>query len=307
MNIGVVLPAAPAGANLVDDVVEAARQAADLGLRSAWFAQLFDFDAVALAALVGREVPGLEVGTSVVPVFGRHPLTVAAAAQTAQAATGGRFTLGVGLGAKSFVEPVFGVPHERPAQRLREFLTVLREVLTTGQADFAGETLTARTPFPVTLPGAGRTPLLVAAMAPLALRAAGELADGILPYLAGPRALAEHVVPELHRAASGAPEVVAMVPTVVTDDVDRVRAEAARHFASYDQIPSYRRVVELGGATSAADLAVIGDEDAVAAELRRYLDAGATAVVATQTDLAGERDRLRTWRFLGEFARVPTE
>lgn len=302
MDIGVVLPAGRAGANLVDEVVADARLVAELGLRSAWFPQLFDYDAIALAALVGREVPELAVGTSIVPIYGRHPLTVAAAAQTAQAATRGRFTLGVGLGAKSFVEPVYGVPHERPAAHLREYLTVLREVLATGSVDFAGETLTARTPVPAALPGAEPAPLLVAAMAPLALRAAGELADGILPFLAGPRALADHVVPELRRASPGDPRVVAAVPVVVTDDVERARAEAVAALSFYDGIPSYRRVIELEGVASAAELAVIGDEDAVAAELRRYEDAGATSIVATQTALAGDEDRLRTWRFLGELA-----
>nr|WP_248782442.1 TIGR03564 family F420-dependent LLM class oxidoreductase [Saccharothrix syringae] len=301
-----MLPTAPAGANLVDDVVALAREAADSGLRSAWFAQLFNYDAIALAAVVGREVPDLAVGTSVVPVYGRHPLTVAAAAQTAQAATHGRFTLGLGLGAKAFVEPVYGVSHERPARHLREFLTALGEVLTTGNTDFAGETLTARTPLPASLPGASPTPVLVAAMAPRALRVAAELADGILPYLAGPRALGEHIVPALHQA-DRRHRVVAAVPVVVTDDVAAARAAAAEQFAFYNTIPSYQRVIGLSGVDEAADLVVIGDEDAVAAELRRYLDAGATELVATQTDLLGERDRLRTWTLLGELAKEVSE
>jgi alkanesulfonate monooxygenase SsuD/methylene tetrahydromethanopterin reductase-like flavin-dependent oxidoreductase (luciferase family) len=50
-------------------------------------AQQFVFDAIALAAVIGSAVPGVRVGTSVVPINPRHPLIVAAAAQTAQAAT----------------------------------------------------------------------------------------------------------------------------------------------------------------------------------------------------------------------------
>ncbi|OLF19286.1 TIGR03564 family F420-dependent LLM class oxidoreductase [Actinophytocola xanthii] len=306
MSIGVVVPVGTG--NAVDSAVAYARQAAEAGVASAWFGQRFDVDSVALAGFVGREVPGLAVGTSVVPVYGRHPLTVAGAAQTTQAATGGRFTLGLGLGARAFVEPVFGEPHDRPVLRLREFLTVLRAVVETGTAEVVGETLVARTPMSAAVPGGSPLSVVVAAMGPQALRVAGELADGTLPFLAGPRALANHIVPAITRAADRAgrpaPRIVAAVPGVVTADVDAARATAVASTAFYDQIPSYQRTVSLSGVERAADLVVLGDEQTVADELVRYFDAGATEVVLTQTDLTTDEDRLRTWRLLGELRRT---
>ncbi|QYN26661.1 hypothetical protein [Amycolatopsis sp. DSM 110486] len=71
--------------------------------------------------------------------------------------------------------------------------------------------------------------------------------------------------------------------------------------AFYDQVPSYQRVVSLAGARHAGELAVIGDESAAAA-VRRYFDAGATAVVFTQTDLGGPEDQSRTFEVLGGLA-----
>ncbi|GAQ50961.1 F420-dependent glucose-6-phosphate dehydrogenase [Streptomyces acidiscabies] len=307
MTVGVALNA-PDASNQVDATVELAKEAAAAGLRSAWFGQTFGADSPQLAAIVGREVPGLQVGTSAIPVFGRHPLVVNSQAQTAQAATHGRYHLGLALGTKLLAEGGFGLPFERPVARLREFLTALRQLTETGTADFRGELLTATPPLPARVPGAeGGVPVLVAAMGPQALRASGELADGILPYLAGPRALAEHIVPALTKAAEAAgrpaPRVVALVPGVVTDDVDAVRAKATESLAFYEQIPSYARVIELSGGRRAADLAVIGDEKAVEAEVRRYRDAGATEVVFAGTELAGEEARRRTWTLLGELAR----
>ncbi|WP_246052718.1 TIGR03564 family F420-dependent LLM class oxidoreductase [Actinocorallia herbida] len=292
-------------ANAVDTTVARAREAAAAGVSSVWLSQQFAYDAIALAGIVGREVPGLTVGTSAVPVFGRHPILVGAQAQTSQAATGGRFVLGLGLGASVFVEQVFGLPYERPIARLREFLTALTAHLTEGAVDFEGELLTARTPLPSGLPGAApAVPVLVAAMGPQALRATGELADGTLPFLAGPKALSEHIVPGLTAAAEAAgrpaPRVVAFVPAVVTEKVDEAREAAAEQTAFYDQIPSYQRVIGWSGASRAADLVEIGDEEAIAAAIRRYRDAGATEVVLTQTDLAGPEATARTWRLLGE-------
>ncbi|WNI21015.1 LLM class F420-dependent oxidoreductase [Streptomyces sp. ITFR-16] len=306
MTVGVAL-SATGSANQIDATVELAREAAAAGLRSAWFGQTFGADSPQLAAIVGREVPGLHVGTSAIPVFGRHPLLVSSQAQTAQAATHGRYHLGLALGTKPLTEAGFGIPYERPIARLREFLTALRRLTETGEADFHGELITATTPLPARVPGAEQgVPLLVAAMGPQALRASGELADGILPYLAGPRALSEHIVPAVTAAARDAgrpaPRIVALVHGVVTGDPDAARATATEQLAFYEQFPSYARVIELSGGKRASDVAVIGDEKAVAAEVRRYRDAGATEVVFAGTDLAGDEDRRRTWALLGELA-----
>ncbi|MCX5365681.1 LLM class F420-dependent oxidoreductase [Streptomyces sp. NBC_00124] len=307
MTIGVALTLQ----NRIDPTVQLAREAHEFGLRSAWFGQTFGYDSPSLAAIVGREVPGLHVGTAAIPVFGRHPLLVSSQAQTAQAATGGRYHLGLALGTKHLTETGFGIPYERPIARLREFLTALRRLTETGDADFHGELLTATTPLPASVPGGAEppVPLLVAAMAPQTLRVSGELADGILPLLAGPRALAEHIVPAVTAAAEAAgrpaPRIVAFVPGVVTADVEAVRETATESLAFYEQFPSYQRVIGFSGAARAADLAVIGDEETVAAEVRRYREAGATEVVFTATDLGGEEDRRRTWKLLGELAVTP--
>ncbi|MEV8552128.1 LLM class F420-dependent oxidoreductase [Streptomyces glaucescens] len=303
MTIGLALP----HQHRIDTTVQLAREAHTAGLRSAWFGQTFSYDSPSLAAITGREVPGLHVGTAAVPIFGRHPLLLSSQAQTAQAATGGRYHLGLALGTKELTETGFGIPYERPIRLLREFLTALRQLVETGSADFHGELLTAATPLPATVPGAEPpVPVLVAAMGPQALRVAGELADGILPYLAGPRALAEHIVPAVTAAAEAAgrpaPRIVAFVPGVVTGDVEAVRETATEALSFYERFPSYQRVIGLSGGTRAADLAVIGDEEAVAAEVRRYREAGATEVVFTATDLGGEADRRRTWKLLGELA-----
>ncbi|MBW8486959.1 TIGR03564 family F420-dependent LLM class oxidoreductase [Actinomadura parmotrematis] len=305
MSIGAALAPPPSG-NAVDGLVALAREAAGAGLRSAWFGQRFDYDAIAVAGLVGREVPGLAVGTSAVPLQPRHPLVIAAQAQTAQAATGGRFRLGLALGAPAFVEPVYGVRYERPAARLREYLTVLRRVADGDASPFEGELVTAAPPMPTALDGGTPYPLLVAALGPQALRVTGELGDGTLPFLAGPRALGEHIVPEITRAAEKAgrpaPRVVAFVAGVVTGDVDAAREAAARATAFYDRVPSYQRAIALSGAERAADLVVAGDAAAVEAAVRSYFDAGATEVVFTQTDLVGREAQSRTLEVLGGLA-----
>lgn len=295
MTIGVTLPSGDTAAapNLVDELLAQARQAADAGLKSVWFSQLpLSQDAITVAALAGRENPGLEVGTSVVPIYPRHPLVVANAAQTAHAATGGRFTLGVGLGSKGFLGPVYGVEYPPPIKHLREYLTVLKQVFTGEAVDFDGETVQAHAPGLSTV--GGDVPIIVAAMGPQALRVTGELADGTLPFLAGPRALAEQIVPHLPAGK----RILAAVPAIVTNEPDAVRALAVEQMGFYAQIPSYQRILAAEGVDHPADLAIIGDEKTVLAGLRRYYDAGATDVLVSQTGIRSSEERRRTWEVI---------
>ncbi len=283
MPTGIFLSPLPNVANVVDDVIDQARRAYDLGVRQIWLAQQLDTDAITLAALVGAAVPGLGVGTSVVPINPRHPLIVAALAQTAQAATHGRFSLGLGLGAHAIEQRTFGIDPVGTVARLREHLQVLRAVFDGDDVDVRGEHITAAPEWPVQVAGGHPVPLYVAAMGPKALRITGELADGTLPYLAGTRTIKDFIVPTITDAATKAgrptPRVIAAAPVLVTDDRDAGLAAARAALSFYDTIPSYQKVVAREGLTSAADLAIVGSHDEVLEKLSAYRDAGATDVV----------------------------
>jgi F420-dependent oxidoreductase-like protein len=248
MPTGVIVSPDRSSANAIDNVVSTARAAHEAGVRQVWLPQNFNYDAMALAALVGLAVPGLGVGTAVVPINPRHPLIIASGAQTAQAASHGNFSLGLGLGAPSIEQKAFGISAANTVQRLREHLLVQRSIQQNGTVDFHGEELTAVDPgvMPVSLALAGGTPfpVYVAAMGPRALRVTGELADGTIPNLAGPRTIEQFIVPTIGQAAADAgrpsPRIIAMVQVAVTDDAGTVRAEAAGRLAFYETVPSYR-------------------------------------------------------------------
>lgn len=285
MPHGVVLTPDRTAANIVDDAITQAAAAYAAGVRQIWLAQRFDYDAIALAGLIGAAVPGLGVGTSVVPINPRHPLIIAAAAQTAQAASHGDFSLGLGLGAPSVESQAFGLTYDKPVRRLREYLTVLRSIVHDGTADFHGSEVTANPEWPVDAPGGAPLPVYVAAMGPQALKVTGELADGTLPYLAGPRTISDFIAPTIGKAAADAgrpqPRIFAMVPVVIDNDADAARAHAASELAFYATIPSYQAVIAREGVDGVADLAAVGTAEAVSRKLQAYLDAGATDVVPT--------------------------
>jgi len=300
MSAGVLLIPRPGAANLVDDVIGQARRAHQLGVTKVWLAQQLHYDAISLAALVGAAVPGLGVGTSVVPINPRHPLIVAQLAQTAQAATHGNFSLGLGLGARVIERAAFGGDWPHVITRLREHLTILRSVIDTGSVDFHGSEISASPSWPVQVAGGTPVPIYVAAMGPKALRVTGELADGTIPYLAGPRTIGEFIVPTINKAADEAgrpvPRVITAVPVLLSADVERARAAAAEQLSFYAAIPSYRNVIAREGVDSIAELAAVGPEESVARQLTSYLDAGATELTLSPLERTDSADREALWR-----------
>ena len=303
MDIGVMVNVADQAG--LGGVVEQVRSAADAGLRSAWLPQVFGVDALTAVAVAGREVPGITLGTAVVPTWPRHPMVLAGQALTTQAATGGRLVLGVGLSHQLVIEGMMGIPFQRPARHMREYLTVLRALVHEGTVDYTGETLRAATMGPFRVPDAESFPILVAALGPALLRVAGELSEGTLTWMAGRSVVEGRIVPSITDAAAAAgraaPQVIVGLPVSVTDDVDKARERAARQFAVYGSLPSYRRLLDEEKADGPADVAIAGDEETVAAQIRGFFEAGATGFIASAFGSASEREA--TLRFLGGLAR----
>jgi F420-dependent oxidoreductase-like protein len=281
------------GGRTVDKAVTAVKRAADQGFVSAWFSNISGLDALTIAGIAGREVPGIDVGTSVVPTFPRHPFVMAQQAMTANDACGGRLVLGIGLSHQIVIESMLGLSYDRPARHMNEYLQVLMPLLREGAVKHKGEVY--RTQNTLDLPRPDGPAVIVAALGPVMLRLAGELTDGTTTWMTGPRTIADHVAPTINAAAEAAgrpaPRVVVGLPVCVTDDVDGARALAAKTFAVYGGLPSYRAMLDREGAEGPADVAIVGDEATVAAGVRGVFDAGATEFMAAPFGDADTVDR----------------
>jgi len=291
MRIGALIDVGKPLSQLVDEV----GRFAAAGFDSAWAVQIFGYDALTLLGVVGTQVPGITLGTGVVPVYSRHPQAMAQQALTVQAATGGRLVLGVGLSHQVVVEGLWGLSYDRPARYLKEYLAALMPMLHGDVVRSAGEVVTANTYSALEVPDAAAPPVLVAALGPTMLKLAGRRADGTVTWMTGTTTVADHIVPTIAAAAVDAgrpaPRVGVSLPVTVTADVEAAKRRIDDAFAIYPTLPSYRAMLDREGAAGPSDISLVGDDDAVAAALRRLADAGATDFVASIVGTAADRDR----------------
>jgi len=271
------------------------QQAADDGFASAWISNIFGLDALTALAVAGRQVPGIELGTAVVPTYPRHPAALAQQALTVALAVGGRLALGIGLSHRLVIEDMYGQSFERPARHMREYLSILLPLLNGEAADFDGDTMRAKIGLSVSRPSL--VPVLLAAMAPAMLRLAGERADGTVLWMTGPATVRDYIAPAITKAAAAAgrpaPRVVCILPVCVTDDPDQARTRAARIFEIYGQLPSYRAMLDREGAAGPADVAIVGDEEIVGSRIMALADAGVTDFVAGEFAVGEDAKRTR--------------
>ena len=267
----------------LDELVERARLAEDLGLASVWFNNIFGHDAMIAAALAARLTTRIELGTAITPTYPRHPYAMAQQAASTQAAARGRFTLGVGPSHRIVVEQTWGLSYERAYAHTAEYLSVLVPLLRTGEVDHAGTQFTVHARLSSTdgLP----VPVLLAGLGPKMLALAGTLASGTVTWMVGARTLRDHVVPRIREAAAQAgrpaPRIVVGLPLALTGDAAAARELAGRVFKTYASLPAYRAMLDREGVAGPAEVAIVGDHDAIGEQLLRLADAGATDFIAS--------------------------
>ncbi|GAA2402040.1 LLM class F420-dependent oxidoreductase [Actinomadura vinacea] len=299
MRVGVMIgPERGDSARKVARMIEDVLWAEGAGLDSAWIPQIpTDFDALVAVALMGARTERIELGTAVVPLQAQHPIALARQALSAQAAAGGRLALGLGPSHHWIVRDMLGLPYERPAGLTRDYLDVLDAALTgPGPVDVENGSFTVHNP--LGLGPVGPLPVLLAALGPVMLALAGERADGTVLWMADERAVADHVVPRITKAAEAAgrpsPRVVAGIPVCLCrpSEVDAARERANRILGEAEISPNYQRLLDYGDAKDVGDLCAAGDEEAIAARFRRFADAGVTDLSVRLLPIGADRDEL---------------
>ena len=275
--------------------VELARRAEALGYESVWVTHGSGRDSFVVLAAYGAATTRIGLGNGVVPIYPRHPVTMAQAALTLSEMTAGRFRLGIGVSHKVSMETSLGLTLREPLGVMREYVGVLRGALG-GRASFEGRhykvnwSLAApeRPPAP---------PIYLAALSRKMLELAGEIADGVVLWLCSPDYVRDVAVPALARGRGRAGktmagyEVVAAVPLAISDDAPGALNAFRGELARYLSLPFYRAMLEasgLGKEIAAFDrsgevaepltraVGAVGKPDAGRTFVRAYRDAGVT-------------------------------
>jgi F420-dependent oxidoreductase-like protein len=286
--------------------VERVQRAEELGYDSVYVTHIAGRDSLAVLMAYAAATERIKLGTGVLPIYSRTPVATAQQAATIDEFSGGRMVLGLGISHQVTVEGWYGAKIERPVTAMREYVQAVR-------AMFTGADPPANEYFPTQFRFMGYQPrpdlpIYIAALSPNMLQLAGEIADGAMLWLCNPSYIESVVVPEVRAGRERAGksmdgfDVVAAVPSAVTDDREAAYETMRADLVTYWSLPFYRAMIERSGFGSdiaafdtgiqAGDveaakrgisddfldsLTAIGTAEEVRAGLARYRDAGATS------------------------------
>jgi F420-dependent oxidoreductase-like protein len=271
-------------------------------------------DPLAIYAAAAPRTQRIEFGTSIMPIFPRHPLALAQTALVVNALAPGRLRLGIGPSHEPAMRNVYGFDFARPLEYLREYVTILTTLFSGEPMRFHGRRLHAETQ----LPAPAGIRVMVSALRHNAFALAGEHAAGGISWVTPPEHIRDVAIPALREGARKAgrdvPPAVVHVPVVVSSDEDAVWEQASTQLANYPRLPFYQAMwVEAGYPEAASGefsramfdgLVVHGDEEAVAERLRGLAAFGASEIIASPLPLRDDPGAApRTVRLLGQLAR----
>ena len=281
------------GGASVDRVVRQAKEAEADGFSALWYASIVTGDPLVAMAIAGRETSTIELGTAVLQTFPCHPLLQANRVSSVVDAMGRPgFTLGIGPSHEPVIRGAFGMSYDHPGRSTDEYLQILTALLRGENVDFDGSDWSAHTagravppshPVPVLVSASGRACCALRANTPTAPCCGWHQHEPSRPTSA----------PKLHAAAAAAgrpaPRIVAGLPVAVHDDIAEARAAASASSSMYAQMENYTRILEIGGAGTPADAAIVGNESSVTSQLQSLLDAGATDIWAAVFPVGDDR------------------
>jgi F420-dependent oxidoreductase-like protein len=282
--VGAVI-GAPNPKDAVERIVEAER----LGLGAAWMTSgSTGGDSVSTLAAAAAKTERILLGTAIVPIFPRHPITLAQQAQVIDSLAPGRFRLGLGASGRAGVEGTFGIPFGAPLGHMREYITIARELLQTGKVDREGRHYTAHS----SIASTSDVKVMGAALGVGAFEMCGAKADGAISWIC-PRSYLEEVgLPALAAGADAAgratPPLIVHAAVCVHDDMSEARQAvggtfggflSSPHYASMFEAAGFPNVAERGWTDEMVDSVLIGgSEQQVHDRLDKVFEMGASEV-----------------------------
>lgn len=288
------------------------REAESAGVRQVWMTMgaFGGADTLTAYAAAAAQTSRIRLGTSIVPIYPRHPLTMAHQVLCVNDIAPGRFRLGVGTSHRHIMEQMYGLSMKSPLAYLREYVTVLRRALWEGEVDHHGKYFNIT----YTMPRKARIPILISALGVNAFRVAGEISDGAISWMCPVPYLLNKALPALREGAKFSqrpiPRLVAHLPVALSTDKTAVRTAMHQRVQSYTRMPFYAHMFTEGGAAIAVNesnvdalaetLVVAGNEATVKQRLLQLLASGLDELLIFPVTLSEARkERKQIFNLIG--------
>ncbi len=220
------------------ELIEIAQLAENLGYDSIWVPEMWGRDAFSILGLLASHTKRIKLATGIISIYSRTPAMIAQTVATLDEISDGRIILGLGTSGPVVIENWHGVPYEKPLQRTREYVEIIRMILNSERVNYEGEIFKLKNFRLQFKPIKKNIPIFIAAMGSKNIKLTGEIADGWIPFLVPPENLAGGKKELLSGAEkvgrnTGQIEVSPYIPAAVSQDEDLAKSIIKEYIAYY--------------------------------------------------------------------------
>ena len=164
------------------DTIEKVRVADSLGYSMVTSGEAWGPSMLPSLTLLATHTENIHIGTSILNVFSRSPGAIAQEFATLEMLSGGRMVIGLGSSGHRVIEHFHGIPFNKPLRRIREYVEIIKLLLSGKELNYEGEIFQMSRGFRLDY-AQQRTdvPIYIAAITPKSITQTGEIADGIFP------------------------------------------------------------------------------------------------------------------------------
>ncbi|MEM7091673.1 MAG: TIGR03617 family F420-dependent LLM class oxidoreductase [Actinomycetota bacterium] len=253
----------PGNAKGTAPIGDQAKKLEDLGFDRAFTAET-SRDGFFPLVVAAHETERIELGTGIAVAFARNPMNIATAAQDMNLYSNGRFRLGLGSQIKPHITRRFNMPWHGAAKQMREFIDAINAIWDTwfdgADLDYRGEfyEYSLMTPeFSPPTAGMQRPPILLAAVGPLMLKTAAEVADGLIihpfcteQYLKD--VIVPRIQPSLDARGRSLDDFEIQYPIFIAsgeteEELEKAKAAVKYRIGFYGSTPAYKPVLDTHG------------------------------------------------------------
>jgi F420-dependent oxidoreductase-like protein len=226
--------------------VERAGDLEKAGIDLFWVAEAYGFDAATQLGYLAAKTERAQLGSGIFNIYSRTPALLAQTAAGLDEVSQGRAVLGLGASGPQVIEGFHGVPYDRPVQRTREIIDIVRKVWRRDVVQYHGRCY--ELPLPgglgkpikiLTHPVRERIPIYLASLGEKSVELTAEQAEGWLPIFYLPEQAANIWSQALERGRARRPpdlpalDVAAGGPLAIGEDVLELRERERPHLALY--------------------------------------------------------------------------
>ena len=167
----------------VEQVLACSKKLGMLKSDTVWIPETWGMENFSMLSLVSKENNFSKIGSSIINIYSRSPSLIAMGAATVDTISNKRLVLGLGTSSQPLVEDFHGDKFERPLNRMKEYVEIIRLILSGKMINYSGKIFSLKNFSLLIKPPRNTIPIYLAAVNQKMVELSWKIADGVIFYL----------------------------------------------------------------------------------------------------------------------------